>query len=575
MRTFPSWDIRHGDAYGSVLDALLEGRGLTLEDLQVGPEALQSPQLLKDLDQGVERIAQAVRQGEKILVYGDYDADGVTSTTLMLDCLQQVGGDCDYMLPDRHRDGYGIKPPAVEEALKRRAGLVITVDNGISAYDALQEAQAQGLDVVVVDHHQQLGELPPAHSVINPNRIDCPYPFKHLAGVGVAFKVAQALTEGFMDAAARRRYLNSLLDLVALGTVADVMPVLGENRVLVQRGLQVMEKTRRPGLQQLKAVAGCAEGPLQTEALGFYLGPRINVAGRLQTADLALRLLRAQSSGQAAQLAEELNQLNTRRKTMQRQAQDEANALIAAEDLASDRVLVLLGEAWHMGVIGLIAGRLCEAHHRPVVVCTDERGDGTYVGSARSIPGYDISAGIDACAEFMFNNQYGGHAGAAGFTLKGDCFEAFRMRLLEHAAEHLSPEDLQPRLEVDLKLRPEDVCAATIDQLDVLEPCGNGNQRPVFAVEGCTVVAVRRIGKDNSHLKINFKIGQRSCAALWWGKGEVADQLHPGQRLDAAFALELDTYTGNGAVQMVLKDLCPAGEAQAVEAPAAAGQLQA
>ena len=556
MRLFPVWDIRHDDEYASPLEALLHGRGLSMDDLKVGPECLHPPAAFKDLEAGVERLAKAVRQGEKILVYGDYDVDGVTSTAVMLDFLETVGASCDYMLPDRHRDGYGIKPPAVRRALERGAQVVVTVDNGISAYEALELARQEGLDVVVIDHHHQLGELPAAHSVINPNRLDCSYPFKGLAGVGVTFKVVQALSEVLMDGGTRRRYLNDLLDLVALGTVADVMPVLGENRVLVQRGLQVMEQTKRPGLRHLKAVARCAEGPLSTTSLAFYLGPRINVAGRLESPDWALKLLRARSDGEAAELAARLDSLNGKRQKMQRDGIEEAESLIAPEDLESDRAIVLLGEGWHLGIVGLIAGKICEKYHRPTVACSDGGSGGLYVGSARSIPGYNISEGIASCAEHLVS--YGGHAAAAGFSLKGDSFEAFRAGLIDHANAGISADDLKPSLQLDLKLRPEDVCAETLEGLAVLEPCGEGNRAPLFAVDGCKVVAVRRIGKDSSHLKINLQVGQRDCAALWWGRGEAAEQIHPGQTLSAAFALELDTYAGNGAVQMVLKDLAAA-----------------
>jgi single-stranded-DNA-specific exonuclease len=553
MRLFPVWDISHGDDYTSPLDALLQSRGLSLDDLQVGPECLHPPSALTDLEAGVERLVKAVRQGEKILIYGDYDVDGVTSTAVMLDFLEAVGASCDYMLPDRHRDGYGIKPPAVRRALERRAEVIVTVDNGISAFEALAVAQQEGIDVVVVDHHHQLGELPVAHSVINPNRLDCSYPFKGLAGVGVTFKVVQALSEVLMEGAARRRYLNGLLDLVALGTVADVMPILGENRVLVQRGLQVMEQTQRPGLRQLKAVARCAEGPLSTTSLGFYLGPRINVAGRLESPDLALKLLRARSDAEAAEMAGRLDSLNVKRQKMQRDGIEEAEALVSQEDLDKDRSIVLLGEGWHLGVVGLIAGKLCEKHCRPAIICTDQGSGGLYVGSARSIPGYNVSEGIAACAEHLVS--FGGHAAAAGFSLKGENFEVFRAKLTDHANEHITAEDLKPRLNIDLKLRQEHVCEETIKELEALEPCGEGNRSPLFMVEGLKVVAVRRIGKDSSHLKVNLEAGGRPCAALWWGRGDAAQEIYPGQRLNAAFVLERDTYAGNGAVQLVLKDL--------------------
>ncbi len=553
MRNFPIWDILYDEPYNSLIDALLTGRDLSIDDLNVGPEQLHAPELLKDLVQGVERIDQAIRQREKILVYGDYDVDGVTSTALLLDFLEQVGAVFDYMLPDRHRDGYGIKPPAIEAAIAKEAGLIVTVDNGVAAFDALALAQNQQLDVVVIDHHKQLNELPVAHSIINPNRRDCDYPFKGLAGVGVTFKVVQTLSQAFMDGVQRRRYLNDLLDLVALGSIADVMPVLGENRVLVRHGLKVMEDTKRPGLRYLKAIARCADGPLNTTSVGFYLGPRLNVAGRLEKADLALQLLRATQDQQATLLADKLDRLNTKRRSLQKTAMQEAEDLVTAEDLEKERIIVLLGETWHLGIIGLLAGRLTEQFRRPAVVCTEERGDGSYVGSARSIPGYDISAGISTCAEYL--TTYGGHREAAGFSLKGENYEAFRAALLDHASTNIADTELQARLQVDLFIRPQDIAHETLDRLSQLEPFGTGHHFPVFAVRDCQLTTCRKIGKDQTHLKMSFNIGGHSCTALWWNKGSVAGQLKPTQVFTIAFELEADTFTGNGAVQMIVKDM--------------------
>ena len=412
MRLYPVWNIRHSDPYDSLVETLLAVRDLQRQDLEVGPEVMHDPALLKDMDRAVERVEKAIRNQEKIVVFGDYDVDGVSSTAVMLDFLEAVGADCAYLLPDRHKDGYGLKPPGVERALELGASLIITVDNGISAFAALELARDRGIDVVVTDHHQQLEELPVACAIINPNRHDCPYPFKDLAGVGVTFKFVQALSAVFMETDERRRYLNSLLDLVVLGTVADVMPVLGENRVFIQRGLQILNQTERPGLRQLKVVAGYAEKPVKTMGVGFHIGPRINVAGRLEKPDIALELIRAKSDAEAALLADELNKLNARRQALQREGMDEAESLVSRDDLQRDRIIVVLGE-WKLGIVGLLAGKLCEKHVRPAVVCSEDAEGGIYVGSARSIPAYDISRGISACAEHLV--AYGGHPAAAGF----------------------------------------------------------------------------------------------------------------------------------------------------------------
>ncbi len=551
MRRYPVWNVLRDDPYDSLIDALLVGRGLTRAELQVGPEALHPPEQMQDMATAVARLERAVRAREKIVVYGDYDVDGVCSTTVLMDFLERVGADCDCLLPDRHKDGYGLKPPGVERAIAKGARVIVTVDNGISAYEALELAAAHGVEVVVVDHHQQLAELPRALAIINPNRRDCQYPFKSLAGVGVTFKLVQALSGAFLAGEERRRYLNELLDLVALGTVADLVPVLGENRLFIQRGLQILQRTNRLGLRALKRVASYRDQPLDAASLGFRLGPRINVAGRLKTPDIALRLLRSENEGEAAQLADELNKLNSRRQVWQREGIQEVEERTGPEEDVEDHIIVVLGE-WNLGIIGLLASKLCEKYARPAVVCTQSGDHGLCVGSARSIPGYDISAGIHACEEHL--QTHGGHPAAAGFSLEADAFEHFRLALINHANTHISPEALQPALDIDLMLKPADLTLDTVEQLAALEPFGNGHRRPVFALEGCRVVWARQIGSGR-HFKAELEVGGRRCAALWWNQKDLADKVRPGDRLSVAFELEADTYTGNGAVQMVIKDL--------------------
>ena len=552
MRRYPVWNVIRDDPYDSLIDDLLAGRGLTRAALQVGPEALHPPEQMQDMATAVARLERAVRDREKIVVYGDYDVDGVCSTAVLMDFLERVGADCDCLLPDRHKDGYGLKPPGVEAAIARGARVIVTVDNGISAYDALALAEARGVEVVVVDHHQQLAELPRALAIINPNRRDCAYPFKSLAGVGVTFKLVQALSEAFLAGEERRRYLNELLDLVALGTVADLVPVLGENRLFIQRGLQILQRTKRLGLRALKRVANSGDQPLDTASLGFRLGPRINVAGRLKTPDIALRLLRSANEGEAAQLADELNRLNSQRQAWQREGIREVEEQVGPEEDVEDHIIVVLGE-WNVGIVGLLASKLCEEYARPAVVCTQGSDQGLCVGSARSIPGYDISEGIHACEEHL--QTHGGHPAAAGFSLAADAFEGFRLALIDHANAHISAEVLQPVLDIDLMLKPADLTLDTVEQLAALEPFGNGHRRPVFALEDCRVVWSRQIGTDGRHFKAELEVGGRRCTALWWNQKDLADQVRPGDRLNAAFELEADTYTGNGAVQMVLRDL--------------------
>ena len=552
MRRYPVWNIIREGPYDSLIDDLLAGRGLTRAALQVGPESLHPPEQMQDMTTAVVRLERAVRAREKIVVYGDYDVDGVCSTAVLMDFLERVGADCDCLLPDRHKDGYGLKPSGVERAIAKGARVIVTVDNGISAYDALALAEVRGVEVVVVDHHQQLAELPRALAIINPNRRDCQYPFKSLAGVGVTFKLVQALSEVFLAGEERRRYLNELLDLVALGTVADVVPVLGENRLFIQRGLQILERTKRLGLRALKKVSNSRNQSLDAASLGFRLGPRINVAGRLKTPDIALQLLRSANEGEAAQLADELNRLNSQRQAWQREGIREVEEQVGPEEDVEDHIIVVLGE-WNLGIVGLLASKLCEKYARPAVVCTQGSDRDLCVGSARSIPGYDISEGIHACEEHL--QTHGGHPAAAGFSLAVDAFEDFRLALIDHANAYISAEALQPVLDIDLMLKPADLTLDTVERLAALEPFGNGHRRPIFALEDCRVIWSRQIGTDGRHFKAELEVGSRRCAALWWNQKDLADQVRPGDRLNAAFELEADTYTGNGAVQMVLRDL--------------------
>ena len=554
MRQFARWDIAHEGAYSTVREALLRCRNLSGDDLSVGANALHAPELLRDLTQAVERIERAIRDGSTIVVFGDYDVDGITSTALLLDFLEHVGAKCDFMLPNRHRDGYGIRPAAVKAAMERSAELIITVDNGISAFEALELASRHGLDVIVLDHHRQNEALPPAHSIVNPNRRDCDYPFKGLAGVGVTFKVVQALSSSFMSGDERRRYLNQVLEFVALGTVADVASVLDENRVMISYGLRQLHKSQRPGIRHLKTLARCDKGPVNTMAVGFYLGPRLNSAGRMADPDLALRLLRARDEGEAQRLAEELHELNRQRQELQREGAREAERLVSEDELETDRILVLLGEGWNLGIIGLIASNMAEKYYRPAVILTDVRGDGTYVGSARSIEAYDINAGISSCARHL--TTYGGHPAAAGCSLKAENFEMFRVDLIRHANERLTERDLMPKLAVDLALEPDDISQSTLDILETMEPFGRGNESPVFSATDLQVVARGRIGKGGEHLKVVLEIDGRPRTALWWRMGQNASELNPGDRVAVAFELQADLYQGMVAgVQLIVRDM--------------------
>jgi single-stranded-DNA-specific exonuclease len=508
---------------------------------------------MTDMAKGVDRIEQAIRSGERITVFGDYDVDGVTSTAVLLDFLDAVSANAQPLLPDRYKDGYGMKASTVERALEDGAKLIITADNGISAFDAIEKAQGVGVDVVVIDHHHPQDHLPLAHAIINPNRPDCEYPFKGLAAVGVCFKVIQALSERFMNGDDRRSYLNSILDYVALGTVADMAPMIGENRILTRRGMQVLEKSTRPGIQALKTISG-TKGKIDSTSIGFFLGPRINSAGRIGKPDLALDLLRASNPADAGRLAQELNELNLLRQDLQSAGTEEAEQQVIENGLADQRMVLVKGDDWHLGVIGLIAGRLKERYNQPAIALSGAKGD-TLVASARSAGGYNIVEGIFRASSHL--TEYGGHADAAGFSLKRENFEAFREQILADANDHLSDADLTPKLDLDLTLRPEDISFKTVEDLEAFSPFGPQNEPPKFAAVQCRLDRIDTVGQDAAHLKMQIQTGKTRCEAIWWREGELIYELNRGDIVDLAFTLESRTWNGKTSLQMVIKDMRP------------------
>ncbi|MCZ6631975.1 MAG: single-stranded-DNA-specific exonuclease RecJ [bacterium] len=552
MQRYPVWRLRHEGTYGSLVEVLLANRALTEADLSDSPEVLNDPFLMQDMDRAVERILAAIRTGERIVVFGDYDADGVTSTALLMDFLDRVGADASFLLPHRYRDGYGMKPSGVVRALERGAGLIVTADNGISAFEAVDAANGANIDVVVIDHHHPQDRLPEAHALVNPNRTDCDYPFKGLAAVGVAFKVVQALSGVLIPEEERRRYLNSLLDLVALGTVSDVAPMLSENRLLTRRGMQVIEQAPRPGVLALKEIAGSAGRTIDTTAIGFFLGPRINSAGRLASADLALNLLRSKDATEAEGFAKELNALNGERRELQSVGTAEAERQVEAEGLDRHKILVLQGDSWHLGVVGLIAGRLVEKYWRPALVCTDYRKNGIYTGSARTAGGYNIVEAIFRVADLL--TEYGGHADAAGFSVPAENYPDFQARLVADAAERLSDDDLLPQLDLDVMLKPSEISLETVDQLSRLAPFGAQNESPRFMARDCQIVDVRAVGQG-AHLKMSVDTGARVCDAIWWRQGDLVYELSSGDCVDLAFELGANTWQGKTTVQMMVEDM--------------------
>jgi single-stranded-DNA-specific exonuclease len=504
------------------------------------------------MDQAVLRLRQAIQRREPVAVYGDYDVDGVTATALLTQTLVALGADARPYIPDRVDEGYGLNRDALRKLRDSGACVVVTVDCGIRSPDEVAFGNSLGLDLIVTDHHSVSAAqgLPPALACLNPKQSDCPYPFKDLAGVGLAFKLAQALlrVQGQMGQPADLAE-ESLLDLVALGTVADLAPLLGENRSLVRCGLEKLNEPSRPGVEALMADAGLRRGDVDATAIGFRLGPRLNAAGRIDTAMLAYDLLTSRDPLETKELATKLGQLNQRRQELTEQTVAAAEAQVQAGDPEA-RLYLVASQEFLPGIVGLAAGRLTEAHYRPSVVV--ELGDEESRGSCRSIPEFNITAALDECADLLV--RYGGHAAAAGFTIATGKLEALHRRLQTIAAEQLAGLELRPTLAIDVDLPLEEVNWATHTLLAGLEPCGMGNPQPVLLSRNLEVRDRRAIGGEQRHLRLTLRDGRGvAWDAIFFRRGDLAD--HVPDRVDVAYTLEVNEWNREKRLQLNVQDL--------------------
>lgn len=528
-----------------------------------GRARFDDPYRIAGIPVAVERIRTAIVAGEPIVVYGDFDADGVTATVLLVQTLTAFGARVTPYIPHRVDEGYGLNRDALEKIARGGGRLVITVDCGIRSADEVAYGASLGLDLIVTDHHsiqRSDGQdvLPPALAVINPKQQADPYPAKDLAGVGLAFKLAQALliAEQRNPAASGAVTLaeRDLLDLVALGTVADLAPLLGENRALVQRGLAELNKPRRPGIVAMLEEAKLQPGRVDATAIGFVLGPRLNAAGRLDTAKISYDLLTAPDVLTARPLAAKLSELNRQRQELTQQRVTQAKNLIAGD--RPDRFLYLLSHPdFEPGIVGLVAGRLTEELYRPTLVA--EVGPETTHGSARSIPEFNVTAALDECRELL--ERHGGHAAAAGFTVRNEKLARLAARLEEIASRELAGRELQPSLAIDAAVELGDLDWAVHDLLRQLEPCGYANPQPVFAALGVELAGYRQVGTDRQHLKLSVRDphGGQEWDAIAFRQGHWFGQLAP--RIDVAFTLEANEFNGERRLQLNVKDLRKAG----------------
>jgi single-stranded-DNA-specific exonuclease len=511
---------------------------------------LIDPFRLNGMDRAVSRIHQAVRDSERVVIYGDYDVDGITATALYLDFFRSQGLESEFYIPHRMREGYGLNPSAIRMLHDRGTALLITADCGTTSLDEIRLASSLGMDVIVTDHHEVPSELPPAVALLNPKRTDAGYPEKGLCTAGLAFKVIQALT-GNLKAIG--------LDLVALGTIADVSPMMGENRYLVREGLKQLTSGERPGIRALKEVAGLKEGPVRTGTVGFTLAPRINASGRMGDARDAVRLLMTGSMDEAAQLAQSMNLQNRERQELEARMVEEACARVESEARCNtDGCIVLASREWHPGVLGIVAARLVERYYRPTVLLTIES-DGLAKGSARSIAGLNICDALRRCQGHLM--RFGGHSAAAGLTLRAENLPALRRELSSAVLEMLGPEDFQPKLTIDAAVEWEELSLRLAGELECLAPFGPANPEPTLLLRGVAPIGPRIVGTN--HLKFRIKKGTGSPGA---GKGDWLDVIgfrmgdrmtimDVGAELDLAFTPERNSWQGRENIQLRLKDV--------------------
>ncbi|MFB3921670.1 MAG: single-stranded-DNA-specific exonuclease RecJ [Terriglobia bacterium] len=534
----------------------LVGRLLVLRDVRE-PEAaerflnpslahLHDPFLMADMRAAVERLRCAIARKEKILIYGDYDVDGTMAVVVLLTALRGLGASVDAYIPHRLTDGYGMRVPVVEKAHSDGYSVVLSVDTGIREHEVLTRARGLGLDCIVTDHHLPGDRLPPACAILNPRRGDCRYPEKNLSGVGVAFKLAQTLVgERWTD-----RHLQSYLKIVALGTIADVVPLVGENRVIAHFGLAGLSGCSQRGLEALLEVAGLRGRAVGTGDVAFRLAPRVNAAGRMENARDVIDLFTTSDPVQARAIAERLDALNRER---QRVEDEILSAIIGQQELRPEKAaqysLVFAGEGWHRGVIGIVAQRAVERYYRPTLVIGVENGEG--VGSGRAIKGFHLLEALNQTSDLF--ERFGGHAQAAGFTLPAKRIPELEGRFEAYARATLRPEDLEPVLRVDGEVNLGDFTLDLFEQVKRLEPCGFGNPTPIFVARCVRLLAPPRVLKEK-HLKLRVEQGGASFDALGWGMAARASELAMGDRVDSAFTLDENDFQGEESLQLILKD---------------------
>ena len=538
--------------YAPLTAAVLCARGMDTPEkaadfLSHDLSGLQDPFLLPDMQAAVHVITEAIGAGEHIAVFGDYDVDGITSTCVLMRYLKSRGAVCSYYIPDRLTEGYGLNKAALLKLRQQGVSLVVTVDSGITATEEIAYAREIGLKIVVTDHHECKDALPDALAIVNPKRADSHYPFKDLAGVGVVFKLicAMAGAEGWQDV------LTEYLDLVAVGTIADVMLLQGENRIIVTYGLALLQQTENPGLRMLMREAGVEERRVTSSLVSFTLAPRINAAGRMGCADQAAELFLTDSPSRAQEIAVMLCCQNKERQNAENAILKQAFDVLQKEyDPQEDRMIVLWGDNWHHGVIGIVSSRISDRYGCPTVLISLDGDVGK--GSGRSVNGFNLFEALEHSSAFL--EKFGGHALAAGLTITRENLPAYKESICAYAKENISEEDLMPVVNVDCLISPDDISLEAIRELAVLEPYGMGNREPIFAMRELTVEDITPISSDR-HLKMSLIKGGRRFTAMLFGTGSGGCPVVQGDMVDAAFSLEINHFRGRQNIQLMLKDI--------------------
>lgn len=553
-----------------------EARMLVVRGIQTADEArafkrpsldkLHDPFLMKDMDKAVERLHQAITQGEKILIYGDYDVDGTTAVALMYRFLQNLASNLspltfnlDYYIPDRYTEGYGVSQQGIDYAAAQGCTLIITLDCGIKAVEKIAYANSKGIDVIVCDHHTPGDELPAAVAVLNMKRHDCPYPYKDLSGCGVGFKLAQAYTQRYLASSLSPDSLIALLpltQLLAMSIASDIVPITGENRILAHYGIKQINQAPFVGISAIINIAGIEDKKLTINELVYKIGPRINACGRMKSGRAAVELLLTDDATFARQQAEEVNQHNEERRDCDTETTKEALQQLQDDPtFAQRRSTVVYAPHWHKGVVGIVASRLTETYYRPTIVLTAGE-DGIISGSARSVGGFDIYAAIDSCLDLLTN--FGGHKYAAGLSMHIDNLPEFCERFEHYVATHIREDQLQPTLLVEAELELADITPAFYNVIRYLEPFGPGNPRPLFVSRNLINHRdTRVVGKTGEHLRLDVTDRAYAITGIAFGRAEMAKHIQNGNPVDICYELDENTFNNRTTIQMMVQDIKP------------------